>query len=47
MFYILCVLQISELSGLFLWSNFENTGVTFSGGRFYVEYCKVIKRTKV
>ena len=36
--YTLCVLQISEILGLFLWSNFENTGVTFSGGRFSAKY---------
>ena len=32
--YMRCVLQISERQDLFLLNNFENTSVTFSGGRF-------------
>jgi len=36
--YILSFLQISELSALLLLSNFKNTGVTFSGGRFSAKY---------
>jgi len=36
--YVLCFLQISELSGLLPLSNFKNTGVTISGGTFSAKY---------
>ena len=36
--YILCFLQISELLGLLLLSNFKNTGVTINGGMFSAKY---------